>query len=52
MTMPTIRRIELHGRLVWEVCANGMCRMHEQDWQAKVFYLQMLDMYQPKKLTP
>jgi hypothetical protein len=26
---------------VWRVCANGICKEHQQEWQAKVFYHQM-----------
>jgi|DEB0MinimDraft_6_1074348.scaffolds.fasta_scaffold00627_9 hypothetical protein len=26
----------------WRVCIAGMCKDHKQEWQAKVFYHQML----------
>jgi hypothetical protein len=26
---------------MWRVCADGICREHQQEWQAKVFYHQM-----------
>jgi hypothetical protein len=28
---------------MWRVCINGMCRDHAQDWQALIFYHQMLN---------
>ncbi len=28
---------------VWRVCLAGMCKDHQQEWQAKVFYHQMLE---------
>lgn len=33
--------IEHVGNL-WRVCAAGMCKEHQQEWQAKVFYHQMI----------
>jgi hypothetical protein len=27
---------------IWRVCANGICKEHHQEWQAKVFYHQMI----------
>lgn len=36
---PTIQR---HGD-VWRVCVAGMCKDHRQEWQAKVFYHQMIE---------
>ena len=27
---------------MWRVCADGICREHQQEWQAKVFYHQMI----------
>jgi hypothetical protein len=26
---------------VWRVCVAGMCKEHQQEWQARVFYHQM-----------
>ena len=26
---------------VWRVCVAGMCKEHQQKWQARVFYHQM-----------
>lgn len=36
---PTIKR---HNDK-WRVCYNGMCRDHAQDWQAFIFFHQMLN---------
>jgi hypothetical protein len=30
-----------HIGSIWRVCANGICKEHQQEWQAKVFYHQM-----------
>jgi hypothetical protein len=30
-----------HIGSMWRVCSNGICREHQQEWQAKVFYHQM-----------
>ena len=30
-----------HIGAIWRVCANGICKEHQQEWQAKVFYHQM-----------
>jgi hypothetical protein len=27
---------------MWRVCADGICKEHQQEWQAKVFYHQMI----------
>jgi hypothetical protein len=32
---------------IWRVCVAGMCREHQQDWQAWVFYHQMISNYVP-----
>jgi hypothetical protein len=39
MSKPTISRYQD----VWRVCFNGMCREHRQQWQALIFYHQMLN---------
>jgi hypothetical protein len=31
-----------HIGSIWRVCANGICKEHQQEWQAKVFYHQMI----------
>ena len=31
-----------HIGAIWRVCANGICKEHQQEWQAKVFYHQMI----------
>lgn len=28
---------------VYRVCVAGMCKEHQQEWQAKVFYHQMIN---------
>jgi hypothetical protein len=30
-----------HIGATWRVCANGICKEHQQEWQARVFYHQM-----------
>jgi hypothetical protein len=30
-----------HIGTIWRVCANGICKEHKQEWQARVFYHQM-----------
>jgi hypothetical protein len=30
----------------YRVCVAGMCKDHQQEWQAKVFYHQMLETQQ------
>lgn len=27
---------------VWQVCVNGICKSHKQQWQAEVYYHQMI----------
>lgn len=39
MGEPTFERI---GD-IYRVCLNGMCRDHHQEWQALIFYHQMLN---------
>jgi hypothetical protein len=45
MPQPTIERIYTGSGYVWRVCVAGMCKQHQQDWQALVFYHQMLNSY-------
>ena len=26
----------------WQVCVNGICKSHKQQWQAQVYYHQMI----------
>jgi len=28
---------------MWRVCVDGICREHQQEWQAKVYYHQMIN---------
>jgi hypothetical protein len=32
-----------HIGSMWRVCTNGVCREHQQEWQAKVYYHQMIN---------
>ena len=32
-----------HVNSMWRVCANGVCKEHRQEWQAKVYYHQMIN---------
>ena len=32
-----------HIDSIWRVCANGTCKEHQQEWQAKVYYHQMIN---------
>lgn len=43
MTGPTIHKVSTPHGWVYRVCLNGMCKDHAQDWQAWVFYHQMLN---------
>lgn len=38
----TIITLEKVGQ-AWRVCSAGVCREHQQKWQAEVFYHQMLN---------
>ena len=47
MPQPTIERIYTGSGYVWRVCVAGMCKEHQQDWQALVFYHQMISSCSP-----
>ena len=32
-----------HVNSMWRVCGNGICKEHRQEWQAKVYYHQMIN---------
>jgi hypothetical protein len=32
-----------HIGSMWRVCTDGICREHQQEWQAKVYYHQMIN---------
>jgi hypothetical protein len=32
-----------HIGSTWRVCTNGVCKEHRQEWQAKVYYHQMIN---------
>lgn len=32
-----------HIGAIWRVCGNGICKEHQQEWQARVFYHQMIN---------
>jgi hypothetical protein len=32
-----------HIGSMWRVCTDGVCREHQQEWQAKVYYHQMIN---------
>jgi hypothetical protein len=32
-----------HIDSIWRVCANGVCKEHQQEWQARVYYHQMIN---------
>ena len=38
MPQPTIERIDN----TWRVCSNGICKEHHQEWQARIFFHQLL----------
>jgi hypothetical protein len=42
-----------HIGSIWRVCANGICKEHHQEWQARVFYHQMTanDALHPRVIT-
>lgn len=39
--MATIQQIQTDHGIMWRVCLAGMCRDHQQYWQAAVFLHQM-----------
>lgn len=41
-----------HIGVIWRVCANGICKEHQQEWQAKVFYHQMTATDAPQLRDP
>ena len=43
-----------HIGAIWRVCANGICKEHQQEWQARVFYHQMtaIDAMPPHGMAP
>lgn len=42
---PEIYRVKTNAGIVWRVCVAGICKEHWQDWQARVFYHALCDMY-------
>jgi len=52
MPQPTIEKIYTGSGYVWRVCVAGMCKEHQQDWQALVFYHQMLNSYPQSTVAP
>ena len=32
-----------HIGSTWRVCTDGICKEHRQEWQAKVYYHQMIN---------
>jgi hypothetical protein len=39
MPQPTIERINN----TWRVCSDGVCKEHRQEWQALIFFHQLLN---------
>jgi hypothetical protein len=52
MPRPTIEKIYTGSGYVWRVCVAGMCKEHQQDWQALVFYHQMINSCCPSIAAP
>jgi len=44
MDLPTMERIEADDGTIWRVTYAGMVREHRQEWQARVFLQQALQM--------
>jgi len=40
--MSTIEQVQTTNGIAWRVCVAGMCRDHQQHWQAAVFLHQMI----------
>ena len=42
-----------HIGSIWRVCCNGVCKEHQQEWQARVFYHQITatGAQHPRELT-
>lgn len=45
MTKPTLEKVETNSGVVWRVVYLGMVKEHRQEWQARCFYQQALQMY-------
>ncbi len=45
---PTLIVVSTDAGRVYRVTYAGMTREHEQEWQARIFYEQMLDMWEIK----
>jgi len=44
MTTPTIEQIDTKDGKIWRVTYAGMVKEHRQEWQARVFYQQALQL--------
>lgn len=44
MNLPTIELIETKDGKIWRVVYAGMVKEHRQEWQARVFYQQALQL--------
>ena len=44
MDLPTMEQIETNDGTIWRVTYAGMVREHRQEWQARVFLQQALQM--------
>ena len=43
MTLHSAATTIEHINSIWRVCTNGVCKEHQQEWQAKVYYHQMIN---------
>jgi len=42
---PTIEQVEKDGKLIWQVSAVGIVRVHQQKWQAEWLYNYLTRLY-------
>jgi len=42
---PTIEQVEKDGKLIWQVSAAGIVRVHHQRWQAEWLYNYLTRLY-------
>lgn len=50
MKPPILELIERDNDKIWRVTYAGMIKEHRQEWQAKVFYKQALQLYTQRLL--
>ena len=49
---PTIEQVEKDGKLIWQVSAAGIVRVHQQKWQAEWLYNYLTRLYNCDETNP